>query len=48
MVRQGTPISRFYFAELLPTIATQRLVSRHTLAEQQTFDAIDVADTLGD
>jgi hypothetical protein len=48
MVRQGTPISRFQFVELPPTIATQRLVPGHALAEKQTFDAIHVANPLGD
>jgi hypothetical protein len=46
MLRQGTPISRFQFVEPLPTIATQRLVPGNALAEQQTFNAIYVANPL--
>jgi len=32
----------------LPSIAAKRLVAGYTLAEQQSFDAIDVLDPLGD
>ena len=48
MLWQGTAIARPQLVEPLPTIAAQRLVPGHALGEQQSFDAIDVLDPLGD
>ncbi len=48
MLGQRTPIPRPQFVQSSLPIAMQRLVSGYALAEQQTFDAIDVLDPLGD
>src|ERR1700730_9242331 len=48
MLWQETAIARPQLVEPLPSIAAKRLVAGYTLAEQQSFDAIDVLDPLGD
>src|SRR5208283_1773077 len=48
MRRQGATVSRRQFIETLASIAAQRLVIGYSLGEQQSLDAIDVLDPLGD
>src|SRR5208282_4199534 len=48
MRRQRTTVARRQFVETLSSIAAQRLVVRYSLGEQQSLDAIDVLDPLGD
>ena len=48
MLWQGTTIARPQFVEPSPTVTMQRFVPAHTLREQQSFNAIDVPDSLGD
>jgi hypothetical protein len=43
-----TIIARAQFVESLPTVTTQGFVPAQTLREQQSFNAIDVPDSLGD
>ena len=43
-----TAIARLQLVEPFPPIAAQRLVAGYALGEQQSFDAIDVLDPLGD
>jgi hypothetical protein len=46
MARQGAAIPRAEFVEPLSTIATEGLVPRYALGEQQSFDPVDVQDAL--
>jgi hypothetical protein len=48
MLWQRTTIARPQFVEPPPTVTTQRFVPAHALREQQSFNAIDVLDSLGD
>src|SRR3984893_5677852 len=48
MLWKERAIARPKLVEPLPSIAAKRLVAGYTLAEQQSFDAIDVLDPLGD
>ena len=46
--RQGATVARRQDLETLTSIAAQRLVVGYSLGEQQSLDAIDVLDPLGD
>src|SRR6202023_4172565 len=48
MLWQRTTIARPQFVEPSPTVTMQRFVPAHTLREQQSFNAIEVPDSLGD
>jgi len=48
MHRQGTAVARRQLVEPLAPIAAQRLVTGDALGKQQSLDAIDVLDPLGD
>src|ERR1019366_3450793 len=45
MRRQRTPIARLQLVEPLASIATQRLVVRYALGEQQSLDPVNVLDS---